>query len=1009
MSAKLKLNGSAVVLGLALVALLPGIASAQGEVAGQVRDETGGVLPGVTITVASPELIEGSRVAVSDGQGRFGVVDLRPGLYTVTFELAGFRRVVRDEIEVTGGATVTVDAQLAVGQLEETLTVTAATPVVDIQQAGRRDVINRELLDALPTNRTTHTVGLILPGTRITRPMVGGMSNTYVQAYITTRGKGAEDNDSTMDGIDNRKIRGRGSLQYDNYAMAQEVVVETNPASAEGRGSGLAINTIPRDGGNTFSGDVTLTGSHSAWQADNTADTGLNPNRLLKMVDINPAFGGPIVRDKLWFFGSVRYNHQDISPFNVRHWEFPDGNSFGASPPNIDPASGSPLGRDGINYTKTDNLSFRLTWQATPNMKVTTLRDHYWRNQSAFAFSAAQDHANVPVIYPPGHQSTWPTKWSWTASNRVLVEAGWYYGAYDNTIFGWPDHVLEPYVDDPTQTGPWFAKTALQDTGLGLRWVAPRLQPRRYHQPAKGYMGSVTYVTGSHQVKVGVQGRFGFEVNQTSEINGALGRVYINGVPSRVDLQANPSVRRTEVRRDLAVYAQDRWTIGRLTVNVGVRVEDFVGGVGATESAAGFFIGARSFEPNEYRRTFDPGFPVDGTIYDFTDVMPRFNVVYDLFGNAKTALKFTVGRYVDSLGSTELMGFHPISTSTDRRNWIDCRLPPTIGVAVTPADCVPGVFSSNGDNIAQTWEFGASNTVNWGFRGTNQLDPERPLSRQHTWETSVGVQQEVFEGGSVNVMWYHTQGGNLWNNRDRAFTVNDWIPFQLQNPLVASDIMTVYNFSPTASRGDTVRSISDTDRDFYDGFEVSLQARLRSGGAILGSWYTERSNRNNCDNNNPNTWRFCDSSLGGDTRDHGPTVSPPFQSQYKMSLVHPLPYDFQGAFSFSSFPGEAFLVGWNIPSSFFPGGLRTRSVNVQLLPEGEQFLDRVNQMDIKVSRAFRVGGIEFLPSFDLFNLANGDGIATQSNTYSSSTGRVNERIRDTLPGRLLRLSMLVRF
>ena len=235
---------AALVLALALA---PGAALAQSTIAGQVTDDTGGVLPGVTVEAASEALIEGVRTAFTDGQGQYSIINLRPGVYTVTFTLPGFSTFQRDAIELGTGVTLPIDARMAVGSIEETITVSGATPVVDIQQATQRSVLDRETIQALPTNRTTHTVGMILPGMKMTGSMVGGAGNTKVQMYLTARGKSQIQNTSMVDGMDTRMIRGGGNLPYDNVGMAQEVSIETNPTTAETAGGGIRINMIPHD------------------------------------------------------------------------------------------------------------------------------------------------------------------------------------------------------------------------------------------------------------------------------------------------------------------------------------------------------------------------------------------------------------------------------------------------------------------------------------------------------------------------------------------------------------------------------------------------------------------------------------------------------------------------------------------------------------------------------------------------------------------------------------------
>ena len=785
----------------ATLALFPGAVFAQSTIAGQVSDETGGVLPGVTVEAASEALIEGSRTAVTDGQGNYSIIELQPGIYTVTFSLQGFSTFVRDEVQIVTGASVPIDAEMAVGSIQETVTVSGASPVVDIQQATQRSVIDRETLDALPTNRTTHTAGMVLPGMKMTGSMVGGAGNTVVQQYITARGKTQIQNTSQVDGMDTRMIRGGGNLPYDNFGMAQEISIETNPTTAETAGGGIRINMIPRDGGNTFSGDVYFSGMNGAWQSDNITDElrdigATTPTSTEKMIDLNPSFGGPIIRDKLWFFTSARLNRQDLGPAGATFF-----------------VDGRPGTEQGINSTATDNISFRITWQATPKNKITTYRDQFWRYQSHFLGNATTDWATAPEIYERGTQYVWPTKWTSAVSNRLLIEAGFQYWGYDNTLFTPQPGVLQdrPALGLPpaSQTGPWYASAAQRDLVFGTVNKGFFLGSccRRYIQPAQVYQASVSYVTGSHSVKAGLTGRWGHEQIQRQEHNASLSQFYLAGNPFGVLVSPDPSNIDQEVNRDVGFYVQDQWTLDRLTVNAGIRVEHFRGGIGATTAAAGRFVPARSVEAFE--------------VFNFTDALPRFSVVYDLFGDAKTALKFSAGRYIGTLGAVPLEAYNPLSTGVELRGWGD-------------TDLTGLNLPTNGDDIAQDNEIRPSANPQFGIRAALQADPN--LEREDSWDFSVGVQQEVREGISVTASWYHTREGRLWAKRDVGISPDDFTPFQVANPTGNGEMITLYDLNPGVDIGNIFTVSSPIDERTYHG----LRVRVEHAGAAQKRWHHHR-------------------------------------------------------------------------------------------------------------------------------------------------------------------------
>ena len=967
-----------------LLALFPVVAAAQTSIAGQATDETGGVLPGVAVEAASPALIGGSRTAFTDGQGRYAVVELRPGTYTVTFTLPGFRQVVREGVEVTAGVSVPINAAMAVGSLEETVTVTGANPVVDVQQASQRQVLSRDVLDSLPTNRTMHTAAMVVPGLRMTGVMMGGQGSTIVQQYLVARGKTKGQNSSLVEGLDTRMVREGGDLSYNNFAMAQEMSIETNPTSADVSGGGISVNMIPREGGNTWAGDVYFSGSHGSWQGNNITDdlraAGLRtPAGTEYQYDLNPAIGGPIIRDKLWFFTSGRMNEARLAPAGGSYFE-------------PDPVTGilGPGTRQGFNETQTNNYSFRFTWQASTNHKIATTRDQWWRGQTHFRGTAVQDWATVPKDYNPGWQFIWPTKWTYTATNRLLIEAGFSRYHHNATLF-----FPQPGVLKDAYTDEWYANAARRDLATGLLTVSGGNNCCWHSiQPSNSYVISASYVTGSHNFKAGLQGRWGYRENFTGMNNGGLEARFRNGVPQSVSVAGRPSLTRDDMNHDIGLYAQDRWTIDRLTVNVGVRMETFKGSVGSSTAPAGRFVPERMIT----------GFPV----FDFTDVLPRFSVVYDVFGDARTALKFSVGRFVETRGVVEISRqYNPISSSSEVRNWFDCDLDAS-GRACSGLN----PSGTNGDLIAQDNEIAPSTNPLFGLRAG--LQPNLELPRPDSWDVSVGLQQELAAGVSFNLAWYHTRESNLWANRDRGITLDDYAPFQLANPL-GGEMITVYNLVPGTATGNIFTEASDINNRIYNGFEVGGQARLPNGGMILGGWYADRKVSVLCDTTNPNDLRFCDQS-GELYQELGTVSSLPLLHEWKLAIIYPIPGDFNLSLSFISYPGNGAgtsggsntavtwqNVTWAVPSSLFPGG-RTVPVTVQLAPPGTEHLDRWNQLDLSIKRTFIFGGIEVQPTLDLYNLTNEVPVLSALQNYPS-----HGRPIATLPGRLLRLGFLMKF
>ena len=222
--------------------------------AGTVKDTSGAVMPGVTVEASSPALIEGVRSAVTSESGQYRIVDLRPGTYTLTFTLPGFNTVVRDAVELPANFTATINIELTVGTLQESVTVSGASPVVDVQTNVRQQVLTRDVLDAVPTAKTIQGLGQLVVGVTLNSPDVGG-SRAMQQTYFAIRGQGGAQTVVLVDGLMTNGLMGDGAVQaYHNEAMTQEAVYPTAGGTAETMTGGVNMNLVPKDGGNQFRG-----------------------------------------------------------------------------------------------------------------------------------------------------------------------------------------------------------------------------------------------------------------------------------------------------------------------------------------------------------------------------------------------------------------------------------------------------------------------------------------------------------------------------------------------------------------------------------------------------------------------------------------------------------------------------------------------------------------------------------------------------------------------------------
>ena len=295
--------------------LLPTLAFAQpigASIAGTVRDTSGAVLPGVTVEAASPALIERVRLGTTDGSGQYRIIELRPGMYTLTFSLPGFNTVRREDVELTGTFVATINVEMRVGAIEETVTVTGESPIVDVQSAKRQQVVDRDALTAIPTSRTFHNIAALVPGITTSGSQdVGGIVGPSVVTFSAYGGRGGEGR-LQVDGVGVGGNTAGSSYYVADITNAQEVSITTSGGMGEAEVGGPVINVVPRTGGNTLRGSLFANYANDTLQGDNYTtelqNLGLtNPADLIKMWDVNGAIGGPIQQNRLWYFFTTRY------------------------------------------------------------------------------------------------------------------------------------------------------------------------------------------------------------------------------------------------------------------------------------------------------------------------------------------------------------------------------------------------------------------------------------------------------------------------------------------------------------------------------------------------------------------------------------------------------------------------------------------------------------------------------------------------------------------------------
>jgi hypothetical protein len=972
-------------LGLTLLLLLPKPLFAQSAFSGAVTDSSGAVLPGVTVDASSPVLIEGSRSAVTDGQGRYTIVQLRPGTYKLTFTLVGFATVVRDDVVLPSDFTMTINVQLSVGALQESVTVSGQSPIVDVQSSQKTEVVGRDLLDALPTPRNTQSLGYLAQGVRLSKPDVGGQQ---MMEQVNMRVHGASELHTTMqiDGLLVSPAFSDGAIQnYLNQAAFQEIAFTTSSQLAEISAGGVRVNHIPRDGGNVFSGAIYFGTTEKGWQADNLTSAlrakGLTlPTGVEHIRDYNPAFGGPIIRNRLWFFSSFRYMSVDE---HVANSYLPDG-----SPAVVDQHINIPL--------------LRLTGQVTPKNKLSAFLDRPLKFKGhEFTYGIEPSRASRRRNPGEANYHNVGIKWTSTVTSRVLLEVGYsevverLHTGYQPDVFkttaGWP-RPADIHLYDPLPPGAtidhWFNDVSHYDLLSLQRTVATTnysgtLPDRRVP------MVALSYVTGTHNFKAGWQWASGQDVNDLQSIGDIEQMNYRNGVPESVVVSLGPFRTQEYVRADMGMYVQDTWRLNRLTLNLGIRHEYFNSGIDAQYRPGNRWVAGRTYERID-------------NLPNWHDWAPRLAFAVDVFGDGKTAIKGGLNKYMRPYAGSFAKAYNPLragGVTTDLRDWFDCALLPGTST------CDPTLIGTPGyrDGVVEDNEVGPSNNKLFGIGASRR--PANGIRRPYNLEETVSVQHQLLPRLGVTFGWFRRQYYDLLGQRNLAITDADFIPFQAPSPLGNGEVITVYNLNP-ARRGqvDLLDYNSNINTHISNDFEASFASRLPNGAAVFGGWTAMKNVENNCDQVNPNGSMIVDSYFsityvyGGRFCDQT-KLSIPYRSDFKLGGTYPLPHGFGVSANFISFAGNMSEITWNVPASVFPNSQRTQSTLVPLIAPGTRYVERWNQLDISGRRDFRSGRYTITPQIDVYNALNGSAIQTENTISGSDQGKP----ATILNGRLLRL------
>ena len=977
----------------AFALLLPVVASAQAGISGSVTDTSGAVLPGVTVEAASPALIEQVRVTVTDGAGRYAIEFLEPGEYTVTFTLPGFSTVQREGVQLSGTFTARVDADLQVGGIAETITVTGESPVVNVVSTQQQMVMDREVLDALPTSGLRTALSVLIPSVDFRRQDVGGAGTRAITGNPTAHGSRSEDAGTTLQGISIASFGTSASTAtiFMNPMAIEEVQINTGSNNAELHAGGVRSNYIPKSGGNVFSGVMFGAYAPGGMQSNNLDDDliarGLGtPNGIKANWDINPGFGGPIVRDKVWFYFAARYN---VSA-NYVDGLFANKNLGDPNAWQYEPDTS----RQVFNESRQPDTQSRVTWQADARNRIGFL--HY---DTSYCF-CPQDSSRARAE-EAGGQRDYPLQrliggdWQMPANNNLLFEvrAQRYMSQSDDLPWDGLDQTLRVWGPNG-ETGTIVP--ARDRRNLRMRYRG-RDDYRWLTQRVNTVAGSVSYITGSHSFKVGFNDKFGgshFIDWDTVPVSYRI----VNGTgtgtpyPDRIEMRAFPlpgpdgrdstqSGWRGDVDADLGFYVQDRWTMDQLTVNAGLRYDYFKNSY--PEQRAG----PSALAPNR-----DVTFAAqDG--WTLQDLSPRLGVVYDVTGTGRTAVKASLNRYVLAMGPDvshiRLANPYRNLVLTTNRSWEDRVSRGGNGDWIP--DCVLTNPRSNG-------ECGRMRNANFGTSVANVTFDENALTgwgkRQFNWEISAGVQHELAPNVSLDVNYFRRWYGNFVITDDLAIGPEDFDRYSVTAPTdpnlpggggyVIDDLFDIKPevFGTAADPLVTLSREYGKQTDMWQGADFVLNARPAAGMFFQGGISTGRRIEDNCDIvtkvDNPST-QFCHREE-------------PLSTRFKGYGAFTVPgVDVQLAATYQNRSGAEVIAEHTYRNSAVRSSLgrslsgRQRDVDVHLVSPGQYGRfnnqvggevrgERLNQVDFRISKLLNFGGTRARVNLDIYNALNANSI-----------------------------------
>jgi hypothetical protein len=862
----------------------------------------------------------------------------------VKFELQGFKGIVREGILVNAAFVATVNVKLEVGNMAESITVTGESPTVDTKSNVQQTVMNQEILEGVPTGRDPWSLAKLIPGVQVATYDVGG-TQSMQQSSMSAHGSNTNDVSYNIDGATVNWPGGGGgaTMLYYDQGMFEEVNYMTSAIPAEVMAGGVSINMVTKDGGNQWRGQVRYNFANDNLQATNheaaaaaaaaVGNTFLG-NPTLKTYDLNVSGGGKLVQDRLWVNGTIR-KWVVNKLVNARN---PDGSQA------LDD-------NDLVNY------SGKLVASVTSNNKLSA--SYLWNNK-------IRGHRRDT---PP---NTVPDIAALKQTNPASTTQAKYTGIKGRLVFESNFSVMDGQTNYLYQDGTPANAIRRVDNTLSTGDFAAS---REEHQPNSRYQfdNIFTYAAnglgGSHMIKGGVQwGRLYYESQQT-----VLGDHYVeysNGNAAQIR-EWNTPTNPKNIAKVAGFFVQDAWSTGRLTLNLGLRYDNYNGILPDQSNPGGTFIAARSIQ--------------EKTAIKQNIAVWRTGASYDVMGTGKTALKASYSRYGLQVGIDRVTNVNELSAGNRTCPWTDPNK--------------DGIFQLSEVNVAQCSAFSggvstfyASDGVDWPYSD----------------EVTAGVETQVATGLRVGAMFYYRTNRAQFGQRNTLVPTSAYTPFTFTVPngpggtVTSTKPMTVTAYNLAAALVSAQNNIRDNDAFLdtdYKGVEFTLMKRLQRwqmvAGLTLGK--NEGGVTNGTDLNDPNVTIHPKGIIGNDSK-----------VAFRLSGSYDLPKEIRIAGAFIGNTGYPYQSTFQITraAAALQGVALTRATQtITLSDRGDERLAAVKTADIRISRAFRFGTRRITPDINFFNIGNAAPVVALNNAVGATYLAPNE----ILAPRIIRVGFSVDF